>query len=269
MDSYFRRNAEEERCQGFTASKIFHFRSYQDTIRDLMMLTATPEYLTIPRLGKIPFLIHGFGTRNWREEDFRLNLEWRDFQLISLNQIHSDVVHFVNGDIGRNPKGDAMITDQPLRFLIIKSADCLPIFLVDESRKVIAACHCGWRGTQKRVIQRVVQNLLDHYGCSISSLLVGMGPCIEKECYEVGEEVFRDFENEGLSLDSFQPHPYRKGKYFFDLRQENVSQLIDLGVKKSNIQSLNICTHCQSRFSSYRRDRKKAGRMLSFIGMKG
>ncbi len=233
-----------------------------------MRPSAPPEYLTIPRLERIPFLVHGFGTRNWAEEDIRKKLEWRGFRLISLAQIHSDVVHIVKKNFWRSPKGDAIITDQPFRFLIIKSADCLPIFLVDRSKRVIGACHCGWRGTQKRVIQRVVQCLRDKFRCSIPSLLVGMGPCIAKECYEVGKEVFRGYEDEGLPLDSFQPHPYQKDKYFFDLRQANFSQLIEIDVRESNIHSLNICTHCQNRFPSHRRDRKKAGRMLSFIGMK-
>jgi YfiH family protein len=218
-------------------------------------------------LEKIPFLIHGFGTIHWNEDDFKKNPGWRNFRLITLIQIHSDIVRLVEKNTGRELRGDAMITAQPLRFLVIKSADCLPVFLVDEEKRVIAACHCGWRGTHKRVIQQVIKSLIDQFRCSVSSLLVGMGPCIGRECYEVGEEVLGDFKAGGLSLDSFLAHPDRKGKYCLDLKQANVSQLVELGIQESNIHSLNICTHCQNQFSSYRRDRKKNGRMLSFIGM--
>jgi len=233
------------------------------------MTSSIPSsYLTIPRLKTIPFLVHGFGTIHLKKGDFRKNPGWRDFRLITLEQIHSDIVRFVEGEPDRNLRGDGMITSQPLLLLIIKSADCLPVFVVDESRRVIAACHCGWRGTKKRVVQRVVDGLKNHYGCSGSSLIVGLGPCIARECYEVGEEVFRDFGDEGLALDSFKPHPTRTGKYVFDLRQANISQLIESGVKQNNIFSLNVCPHCQNRFASYRRDGKRTGRVLSFIGMK-
>ncbi len=225
-------------------------------------------YLTIPRLEKIPFLVHGFGTIQWGENDFKMNPGWRNFRLVALEQVHSDIVHFVDKDTGSDLRGDALITDQPFLFLLIKSADCLPVFVVDEGKRVIAACHCGWRGTHKKVVQQVIKGLKDHHRCSISSLIVGMGPCIGKECYEVGEEVFQDYKVEELGLDSFWPHPDRRNKYIFDLRKANVSQLVDLGVRESNIHSLNICTHCQDRFPSYRREGKKTGRMLSFIGMK-
>lgn len=233
-----------------------------------MISSMSYSYWTIPRLEGIPFLVHGFGTTNWREDDLGKNPGWRDFRFISLEQIHSDIVHFVEKDTARNLRGDAVITDKPFRFLIIRSADCLPVFVVDESRRVIAACHCGWRGTQKRVVQRVVEGLRDHYRCSVSSLIVGLGPCIAKECYEVGEEILQGFTRKGLSVESFKSHPSREGKVFFDLRQANVSQLMDLGIQKENIHSLNICTHCQERFPSYRRDGKKTGYMLSFIGKK-
>ena len=233
-----------------------------------MRSSVSIPYLTIPRLERIPFLFHGFGTIDWNEDDLKSNPRWRDFRLVTLKQVHSDIVRIVEQETSSDLRGDAMITAQPFLFLAIKSADCLPVFVVDEEKRVIAACHCGWRGTLKRVVQQVIKGLRDHYRCSIPSLRVGMGPCIAAECYEVGEEVSRDFRNEGLSLDSFQPHPDREEKYFFDLRQANVSQLVELGVQESNIHSLNACTHCQSRFASYRRDGQQAGRMLSFIGMR-
>lgn len=233
-----------------------------------MKSSVSNPYLTIPRLEKIPFLVHGFGTIDWREDDLMINPEWRDFRLVTLKQVHSDFVRIVEQDTASGLRGDAMITAKSFLFLAIKSADCLPVFVVDDERRVIAACHCGWRGTLKRVMQQVVKSLKDNFRCSIPSLLVGMGPCIARECYEVGEEVLREFKAGGLSLDSFQPHPDRKEKYFFDLRRANATQLIDLGVHESNIHSLNTCTHCQDRFPSYRRDGHRTGRMLSFIGVR-
>ena len=105
------------------------------------------------------------------------------------------------------------------------------------------------------------------YGCLPSALLVALGPCIGSECYEVGEEVFRNFEREGHQSDFFRPHPSKEKKYFFDLKGENIAQMLSLGIDEENIFDADCCTHCDKSFFSYRRDGGKAGRMLSFIGM--
>lgn len=225
------------------------------------------DFFTIPRLEKIRFLFHGFGTKNWKEKDFEKSPEWKNFKPVFLDQIHSNVVHFVDKVPAENLKGDGMITHLPFFFLIIKTADCLPVLIIDERRRLIAAVHCGWRGTRKKVVQRVIQSLETHYECSPSSLLVAMGPRIGKDCYEVGEDVRQGYREEGLSSDFFFPHPHRDKKYFLDLKKSNFFQLLDSGVQEKNIYSLDICTHCDQRFPSSRRDGEKAGRMLSFIGM--
>ncbi len=226
------------------------------------------DFLSIPRLEQIPRLVHGFGKGQWRESDFRKRAGWASFRLLFLNQVHSDIIHCVDENSVKKPRGDAMITNIPGLLLIIKTADCLPVLIVDESREVIAAVHCGWRGTSMRVIQKAIQGMIDHYGCRSSSLLVALGPCIGSECYEVGENVFRTFRKSGFSTDNFKEHPSKQKKYLFDLEGENISQLMELGVRKENVFSTGCCTHCEESLLSYRRDRDKAGRLLSFIGMK-
>ncbi len=225
-------------------------------------------FLTIPRLEQIPYLVHGFGTGQWKDTDFRKKSEWVGFRLLFLNQVHSTIIRFIDRLPEKKLRGDAMITDIPELLLIIKTADCLPVLVVDEPQKIIAAVHCGWRGTSKRVIQKAIQGMVDHYKCRPPSLLVALGPCIEGGCYEVGEDVLKCFKQEGLSSDFFQAHPSKKKKYLFDLKGENISQMLSLGIKKKNIYSADCCTHCDETLPSYRRDRDKAGRMLSFIGMK-
>jgi len=224
-------------------------------------------YSTIPRLEKIPYLIHGFGTREWEDNDYQKRPEWKEFKLIFLDQIHSNIIHVIDSIPEEKLKGDAMITGFPFLLLIIKSADCLPVLVVNESQKVIAAVHCGWRGTSRRVVQSAIQRMRDHYGCQPSSLLVALGPCIAYECYEVGENVYQSFEEEGLSTEFFRNHPLRRKKYLFDLKGANLSQMVSLGVEEKNVFSPDICTHCHESLPSFRRDKDKAGRTLSFIGM--
>ena len=230
--------------------------------------TGGTDFLTIPRWEQIPNLVHGFGKGKWRDSDFRKRSEWSSFRLLFLNQVHSDIIQFIDRIPIKKPRGDAMITNIQELLLIIKTADCLPVLIVDESRKVIAAVHCGWRGTSKRVIQKAIQGMIDHYGCRSSTLLVALGPCIGSECYEVGDDVFHTFKKTGLSTEFFRDHPSKEKKYLFDLEGENISQMMSFGIEKENVCSTGCCTHCEESLLSYRRDRDRAGRMLSFIGMK-
>ncbi len=225
------------------------------------------DFLTIPRLEQIPYLVHGFGTKKWKDSDFGKRPEWAGFRLLFLNQIHSSIIRFIDRLPEKRSRGDAMITDIPEILLVIKTADCLPVLVVDEARKIIAAVHCGWKGTSKRMIQKAIHVMAGHYKCRPSSLLVALGPCIGSECYEVGEDVIQSFKRGGLSSDFFRAHPTQKKKYFFDLKGENISQMMSLGIEKKNIYCADGCTLCDESFPSYRRDRDKAGRMLSFIGM--
>ena len=131
--------------------------------RSLKDLTA--RYLTEPRLGRIPWLIHGFGTAAWAEADFAKVREWNGFRPVILDQVHSDIIHCVDTPPDGRLEGDALITSTPGLFLVVKTADCLPVLVVDESRRVVAAVHCGWRGTWKRILEQVVGVLRDRYGC--------------------------------------------------------------------------------------------------------
>jgi len=232
-----------------------------------MSIKSGSLYSTIPRLEKIPYLIHGFGTRKWEGNDYQNRPEWKEFKLVFLDQIHSNIIHVIDSIPEEKLKGDAMITGLPFLLLIIKTADCLPILFVEESQKVIAAVHSGWRGTSKRVVQKAIQRMEDQYGCHPSSLLVALGPCIARECYEVGENVYQSFEEEGLSTEFFRNHPLRRKKYLLDLKGANVSQMVSVGVEEKNVFSPDICTHCHESLPSFRRDKDKAGRTLSFIGM--
>jgi YfiH family protein len=234
-----------------------------------MMSVPWKQLLTVPRFERIPCLYHGFGNAFFEAEDFSRREEWRDFRLLFLDQIHSDVVHFIQKVPEKNLRGDALVTDLPRIFLIIKTADCLPIFLVDEARRVIAAVHCGWKGTLEKVLGKVVLGMKCHYGSDPESLLAAFGPSIGGECYEVGEDVARSFAVRGFPDSFFRPVPSRSGKYLFDLREANRIQLLRLGVKEENLSTAGVCTHCDRDFLSFRRDKSRAGRMLSFIAMSG
>ncbi len=225
-------------------------------------------YLTEPRLERIPWLIHGFGTAAWTEADLGRSREWDGFRPVILDQVHSDIIHCVDAPPDGRLEGDALITSASRLFLVIKTADCLPVLIVDEARKVVAAVHCGWRGTWKRILEQVIGELGTRYGCDRARLLAALGPCIGPECYEVGGEVRERFGAAGFPDELFRPNPAAAGKYFLDIRAANVLELGRAGLRPENILSVDACTRCRPELLSYRRDGRSEGRMYAFIGMK-
>lgn len=233
------------------------------------MIGSAPQlFLTVPRLNRIPWLIHGFGTRRWTLSDFRKRAGWENFKIVWLKQVHADRVHFIEAAPTRRLQGDALATNRPRIFLIMKTADCLPVFLVDQSKGVVAAVHCGWRGTRRGILEHVVDGLRVRYGCRPASLLAALGPCIAASCYEVGDDVRDEFRASGPAQNVFRPIGGRPGKYLFDLREANRRQLTGAGLDARNVLDVPLCTRCDTHLHSYRRDRDTSARLYNFIGMK-
>jgi len=232
-----------------------------------MTLNQKSLFCTVPQLQKIPFLIHGFGTRALTESAMEKKPEWKDFTLVSLRQVHSDSIHHLEVPPLKRLSGDALITDRPHVLLSIRTADCLPVLFVSEEFKAIAAVHCGWRGTCKGLVQKVVETMGHKFGIRPSSLVVALGPSVEQGCYEVGDDVMDSFQDRETASRFFKPSPNRKGKYFFDLKEMNRFQLLAVGVEDKNIHSVNRCTVCDKEYYSYRRDKNETGRLINFIGI--
>jgi purine-nucleoside/S-methyl-5'-thioadenosine phosphorylase / adenosine deaminase len=226
-----------------------------------------PAVITIPRFDRIPFIHHGFGAGSWTERDLRDFAAGRGLKPILLNQVHSDTVHVIEEAPRKRIRGDAAITRQPGLLLVIRTADCLPVLLVETRKRVVAAVHCGWKGTAKRILEKVVLEMEERQGADPAAILAALGPCIGCSCYEVGEDVRSTFRKSGFPEFLFRPTAGRAGRYLFDLRSSNRLQLLELGVKADHIFGADICTHCDARYPSYRRDKDTCTRMLSFIGL--
>ncbi len=176
------------------------------------------------------------------------------FSLATLHQIHSDICVAARGRTGLLDDGDALLENTPGHLVAVKTADCIPILLVDEERRAVAAVHAGWRGTVQGILRRAVRTMKEEFGTEAPSLHAAIGPGIGKCCYEVGADVAAHFgEN---------------GPCHIDLAEANRRHLQEMGVPDSRIYSVRICTKCSDDFHSYRRDKEKSGRMLSFAGLK-
>jgi YfiH family protein len=197
------------------------------------------------------WLDHGFGTRH-------VDLSGRFPRLATLKQIHSAECVAARGRTGVLGQGDALLENTPGALVAVKTADCLPIFLVDPVARGVAAVHAGWRGTAARIAARAVAAMAAELGTRPENLRAAIGPGIGKCCFEVASDVAAQFD-EPVS---------GQGRAHVDLAAANRRQLIEAGVTASAIVASNLCTMCHpDEFESYRRDREKAGRMFSFLGL--
>jgi polyphenol oxidase len=77
--------------------------------------------------------------------------------------------------------------------LTIRTADCMPVLLVDPVRRVVAAAHAGWRGMAAGIVLNTVIEMQRRYASRPQDLEALLGPSIRVESYEVGEEVAARF----------------------------------------------------------------------------
>src|SRR5258708_2286495 len=170
-------------------------------------------------LAKLPWLIHGFSTKpggvSSQDNEKVLNLgftEWDtkenvlenrrrfqsalgalDLKLISLKQIHSDVIHLFDTAPAKPCQGDASITNRPGLLLGTQPPDCVPILRVAPKKRAVAAVHAGWRGTLARIVVKAIGQMQMQFQCNPADLLAAVGPSIGGCCYEVGTEVATQF----------------------------------------------------------------------------
>jgi hypothetical protein len=151
------------------------------------------------------------------------------------------------------------MTSQEGIVLSVLTADCLPVFLIDSEKKVVAIVHAGWRGLKGRIISRVLATMRQAYGSRPQDMGAAFGPAIRSCCYQVGEEF----------LSFFPAAARRAGKdVFMDLALAARMELEAGGVGAERILDSRLCTFCRGdEFHSYRRSGSAAGRCMSAIAL--
>ena len=158
---------------------------------------------------------------------------------------------------------DGLVTDVKDMLLSVRTADCVPVLLCDSDKKVCSAVHAGWRGTVGGITKNAVE-LMVKQGAKRENILVAIGPCIGKCCYEVGGELYDEFVSVNSGYSSF--FAPSGDKYILDLNLANKTILLEAGIKEDNISIAEICTKCNGdRFFSHRRNGKIRGTMSAFI----
>jgi YfiH family protein len=139
-------------------------------------------------------------------------------------------------------EADGHATALPGIGVMALAADCLPVAL--GCARSVAVVHAGWRGLAAGVLEEGVRSLreLEGDGEIVAVIGPGAGPC----CYEVGPEVhaaFGDDHGHGRSL---------------DLPALARDRLAAAGAGR--IEQVGVCTICDERFFSHRREATRAGR---------
>jgi YfiH family protein len=283
--------------------------------------------LRAQHLSQFPWLIHGFSTRGggfsrayggsslnlgFTKEDSKTAVETnrtaflrelgaaskrrttlQTWPLLTLRQVHSDVVHCVDAPPESQLVGDGLITMTTGLPLGIQTADCLPIILVDPKHRALGVFHAGWRGTLKRIVEKGIGEMRSRFGSRPRDLKAAIGPGIHDCCYEVGREVREQFESQFayaaklfreveerdpvrdkypmLFLTARPPgHNVLPKKTFLDLVEANRQQLLAAGVPAKSIEASALCTNCRTDLLfSYRAEKGKTGRMMGVVGIRG
>ena len=243
--------------------------------------------------------------------EFLRSLGAQDFDLAEVHQIHSTLVHRVwrakDGHLQylpcgyplptetgkRAPQGDALITNEPGILLSVRTADCVPILLVDPERRAVAAIHAGWKGMLGGAAEKTAGEMQRQFGSQPGALRAAIGPSIRACCYEVSEDLAAAFcgafaEGERfvrkpplnergrepypppfLSLAPPGHGPDGAPRPHLDLVAAACSQLRRAGLSPSNIHVADFCTACRTDFFfSHRKEGSHTGRMMAVIGIR-
>ena len=165
---------------------------------------------------------------------------------------------------------DAVITNKPGIALATTCADCLNILLYDDTKKVIANIHSGWRGSLQKIAQKTANNMIEVFGCNPADIKAYMMPAIRKCHFEVGEDVIDDFrQNVGYMENVIENGRVVDGKpkYNIDNILINKNLLLECGIKE--IYDSNICSFCSNEMiHSKRADGDDFGLCTTIIMMK-
>jgi len=179
-----------------------------------------------------------------------------------LNQEHGDKIIEISSGQSDNDlfcgTADAMITERKNIMLVIRTADCVPVFIADNENSVVAAVHSGWRGTASDITGKTIAYLIEKFSSKPENLRVYILPSIGVEYYEVGKEVADNFSGCIITID---------GKYFLDMKSAIIYSLKNKGVANNNIfASFYDTFRDNDSFFSHRKG--DVGRNLNYIYLK-
>ncbi len=225
--------------------------------------------------GETKSLNLGFKKKDTREnvrENFRIicrGLGIDSSRLVLSDQVHGKKVHVVTAaDCGKGIERssdivgvDAFVCGEREAPFVVFCADCVPVLFLDTKKPAAALAHSGWRSTAKNISGEVIKTMMSQFGSEPRDILCAIGPSIGQCCFEVDEDVAKEFDR-SFSMKN-------GNKYHVDLWGVIAKQLTDAGVNGENITLAGICTCCRNdEFFSSRAQNGKMGLMGAFMELK-
>lgn len=156
------------------------------------------------------------------------------------------------------PSADASVARGAGAVCVVMTADCLPVLFCDRAGTRVGAAHAGWRGLAGGVLGATIKSL----DVPPSQLMAWLGPAIEQDAFEVGDEVHEAF----LKLAADNAAAFRanaRARWQADLYQLARNELARLGVTAVYGGGFK-CFADSERFFSYRRE-SRTGRMATLV----
>ncbi len=167
--------------------------------------------------------VRAFSTRAGFEFESLRNLA---SEIVFPIQTHTAEVRVVTPNVDLQ-NVDGLVCTRPGVLIGVRTADCLPLLMADPHAGVIAAIHCGWRGTVAGIAQRAVE-VMKECGADPARIHAAMGPCICPDCFEVGEDVAALFPAEACIpplASGLKPHIDLAKAVSLQLQQAGVSDI--------------------------------------------
>lgn len=196
-------------------------------------------------------------------EDMLERMEIEPDEIYSCIQTHTDKIAYCDGENGKDfvygrnfPDTDGLVTDKKNLALLLKFADCTPLVLYDKKKEILSIVHSGWRGAKKKIPAKAIEKMKRDFGSDTKDIIAYMGPSIDIENYEVGEEVyeeFKDFKNRDNFFEKI------KGTWHLSMTKVNKEILLESGINKKNIDICQESTYNNLDLHSARREGKAYG----------
>lgn len=166
-----------------------------------------------------------------------LNTGIEEKNIISLQQMHGDdivdVTEYPDKNYSIYAEGDALVTPLKNLCLVIRTADCVPVFIYDKKKKITGAAHSGWKGTELNISSKLVSYMKFRYFCEPGDLTAWILPSIGPDSYEIKDDVAVHFDSRFLN---------KSNGIYLDLWKCITDSLTSSGINLNKIHLSNICT---------------------------
>lgn len=217
-----------------------------------------------------PAFIFFFGKKNSSLEN--IQKAYPQYQYLKIKQVHGHHLHdwenFEESSQTTTVEADGHTTGLKKGAVVVATADCVPVLVVHPHSMTVMALHAGWKGIASRIIPKALEKLFKK-GAKSEEIFIVVGPHIQQNSFEVQEDVKTQLISSTSKMDtsvqSWIAKVKENGKFLVDINAIVKLQIAEFEVPADQVFDLHLDTFADPRFHSFRRDKERAGRQLSFV----